>query len=225
MKNIKPFGRMQAGIAFSAMKGPQGDPHDRPDSAARRRFLASAAGIALLGAMPLTASAHGEVGPVQPPQSMPAIKVLRHDGTSTTLQALLNGKTTALQLMFTGCSETCPLQGALFSAVQQRIPQAMRAQVQLLSLSIDPLGDDPRALAKWLHQFGAGQQWVAAVPVVKDLDRLRTALTESGKSRDDHTGQIYLFNQKGLLVWRTEDLPPTDVVVRQIEGIARSKAG
>jgi protein SCO1/2 len=187
----------------------------------RRTFLRAGLGAVLLGTVPQLIWAHAVVGQVQPPQSLPAINVTRHDGSSTTLQSLLLGKTTAVQLMFTGCSQSCPLQGALFAAVQERLPPQTHADVQLLSLSIDPLGDDAKALSTWLKQFGAGRSWSAAVPSVKDSERLRTALQQSTDSRDNHTGQVFLFNKKGLLVWRTENLPTIDMVVRQLVNISR----
>lgn len=191
----------------------------------RRRFLQTAAGLALASAIPLVAHGHAVVGLVRPPLLLPAVRVTRHDGASTSLQSMLMGKTTALQLMFTGCSQTCPLQGALFASVQERLvqqPHNPLNPVQLISLSIDPLGDDARALSAWLKQFGAGRNWTAAVPAVKDLDALRKALQQSDDGRDNHTGQIFLFDKKGLLVWRTENLPPVDVVVRQLANIARA---
>lgn len=199
----------------------QSDRHTQYPS--RRIFLRGLAGAALLTALPSVSYAHAVVGPVRPPFSLPAVTVTRQDGVQVPLQSILTGKTTALQLMFTGCSQTCPLQGALFAAVQGKLPAQSRDSVQLVSLSIDPLGDDARALATWLKQFNTGRNWIAAVPAVKDLDRLRAALQESKDGLDNHTGQVFLFNRQGMLVWRTEDLPPVDVVVRQLSRIADSK--
>ncbi|RJG01071.1 SCO family protein [Noviherbaspirillum sedimenti] len=192
-----------------------------PRNRQRRGALLTLIGTALLGILPGRAWAHALVGAVRPPLPLPAIKVVRQDGASVALPTLLQGKATALQFMFTGCSQTCALQGALFAAVQQKLPADLRGRTQLLSLSIDSLGDDPRALASWLRQFGAGPDWIAAVPAAADLDRLRAALQQSKDGRDNHTSQVFLFNRDGLLVWATEDLPPVAVVLRQLVNIAR----
>ena len=72
-------------------------------------------------------------------------------GRSIDLSTLLRGKVTAVQLMFAGCSSTCPIQGAVFAAVAQ---QVKAPDAQLLSLTIDPLGDSPQALRSWLGRFG-----------------------------------------------------------------------
>ncbi len=176
----------------------------------------------LASALVSPSRAHGLVGAVRPPRALPAIKLVLHDGTVTDLQTVLRGKTTAMQFMFTGCSQTCPLQGALFAEVQQKLPKEVEHRVQFLSISIDPLGDDPSALAAWLRRFGAAPRWRAALPPMPELDRLRAALQIANDGSDSHTGQVFLIDRHGLLVWSTEDLPPVDMVLRQLVNIARA---
>src|SRR5438105_14608278 len=77
----------------------------------RREFLQTLEAIALGTAIPGISHAHGQVGIVKPAIALPATNVVCNDAARRSLQAILQGKTTALQLMFTGFSETCPLQG------------------------------------------------------------------------------------------------------------------
>jgi protein SCO1/2 len=186
------------------------------------RALLRAGAIAALPVVPSVARAHATVGPVQPPITPPDIMLTRQDGTRIALPKLLQGKATAMQLMFTGCSETCPLQGALFAAVQNRIPNLAASNMQLLSLSIDALGDDARTLSAWLRQFGAGQRWTAAVPSVKDVGVLTHALQRPIDRLESHSAQVYFFDKRGILVWRTESLPPVEVVVKLLTEIAKA---
>ncbi|MGT2491984.1 hypothetical protein ACU4GD_19355 [Cupriavidus basilensis] len=67
----------------------------------------------------------------------------------------------------------CPLQGALFGAVQDGMPRVnARYPLRLVSLSIDPLSDSPEALRAWLQRMGAGPNWRAVAPTgaVDDQD-------------------------------------------------------
>ena len=105
----------------------------------------------------------------------------------------LCGKVTAVQLIFTGCSATCPIQGALFADVARRLHGSGTA---LLSLSIDPLSDDAPALRGWLQRFGPSPQWRAAAPRVGDVDRLLDFLRGRAAGSDRHTTQVYLFVAK-----------------------------
>lgn len=177
---------------------------------------------AIAAAFPIRTHAHGNVGPVQPPLKMPALPVTTQDGRQVSLPSLLHGKATALQLMFTGCSEICPLQGALFSEVQTALTKHPAANIQLVSISIDALGDTAAALQAWLRKFDAGKNWLAAVPAVKDVDPLRELLEQATGPADNHGGQVFLFDKHGMLVWRMENLPPPHMIVKQLLRIEKA---
>lgn len=180
----------------------------------RRRMLpALAAGAAAL-ALPGSLRALGTHGRIEPPVPAPDIALLGHDGSRSTLPKQLRGRITAVHFMFTGCTATCPIQGAVFARIQEQIAPRRLARVQLLSVSVDPLGDDPAALSAWLKRLDAGPQWRAAVPVAAQAARL-TQWAGGGQpfAYDRHGAQVMLFDESGRLVWRTLDLPePADVV-------------
>lgn len=190
----------------------------------RRHLLVRAAAV-LAAAGPLgTAYAHG--GLVLPPLAPPSTVRLRlQDGRTLSPVALLEGRVTALQLMFTGCSATCPIQGALFAEVERQllVRRAAPGDVQLVSASIDVLGDNPAALAAWLGRFGAGGLWRAATPAVADLDRWLDFLQGRRAGADRHTTQVFLFDRQGRLAMRTVDLPPPSEVVRLVGELALQK--
>ena len=193
--------------------------HEHPGAQlSRRDLLAAAVGASLLpwGRAVL---AHGSFGPVQPALAAPALSLQRVDGQRVELGALLRGGVTALQLMFTGCSATCPIQGAMFSDVQQRLAQA-DPRLRLLSVSIDPLGDDPKALRAWLAKFGAAApRWSAALPQLKDVDRLLDFLRGRAPGVDRHTAQAFVFDRQARLVFRTEDMPSPPELVRLMQAV------
>jgi protein SCO1 len=164
-------------------------------------------------------SAHDSFGPVRPPQALPPLSLVGDDGLRSDLATHLRGRTSALQLMFTGCSATCPIQGALFGAVAPLI--AGKAEMQLLSITIDPLADGPQALRAWLVRFGATAQWRAAAPRVEDVDRLLELLRGRARGPDRHTAQVYLFDRRARLAYRTADMPPARFVADMLGELAR----
>lgn len=175
-------------------------------SPVRRRLLIAAGA---LGLHATRAQADLDVGPIRPRLAVPAIRLLRHDQRALTFSEQLRGRATVVQLMFTGCSAICPLQGALFASLQPLMTKEAMGDVRLLSLSIDPLGDDPRALRAWLQRYGAGPAWSAAAPAMHDLAPTLALLGRSGSTTGDrHTGKLSLFDREGRLAWRTTELPP-----------------
>ena len=154
---------------------------------------------------------HEEIGPVEPPLRPSDAWLTDQTGKKRLLSDLLSHHVTALQTIYTGCSSVCPLQGALFSTVQERLPAAgTRYPFQLLSIGIDPLADSPPALREWLKQFRAGPNWISASPSLNDVDRIRTSLSGNTLPPGDiaaHSTQIYCFDANGMLRWRSTDLP------------------
>jgi protein SCO1/2 len=194
----------------------------QPGGPGRRPLLAAAAAALVAGPAWLPkAAAHGSFGPVQPTLPAPALPLQPVDGKRMHLPELLRGRVTAVQLMFTGCSATCPIQGALFAQVQQHLDRA-DAQLRLLSVSIDPLGDDAAALRTWLGRFGAQPpRWSAALPGMNDVDRLLDFLRGRAPGPDRHTTQAFVFDRRARLVYRTQDMPEPQGLVRLMQGVAR----
>ena len=186
-----------------------------------RRRLLTAGALALLGVgVPAAGRAAVGVGPVVPAVAAPALPLRRHDGAARTLAAQLRGAVTAVQLMFTGCSTVCPIQGALFAALQAASLAERGATVRLLSLSIDPLADDPAALSAWLRRFGAGPAWSAAAPAPEALEGMLALFKGAAAAGDRHTGQVHVFDRDARLVWRTSELPPTAEVMAALRRAA-----
>ena len=192
----------------------------------RRAFLRDLALATLAGAVtPLHAQrAHG-IGVVDPPARLGDFTLIDQNGAKRQLDDLLTQKVTALQTIYTGCGSVCPLQGALFGAVQDRLPAMHGARpVRLLSIGIDPLSDSPSALRNWLSQFHAGPAWNAATPGLQDVDRMRQALSASKLPLGniaEHSTQIYCFDSSGMLRYRSSDLPRVEEICDVIGKLVR----
>ncbi|SAK49030.1 electron transport protein SCO1/SenC [Caballeronia ptereochthonis] len=182
------------------------------------------AALALGAWSPSSFAQHDGMGLVTPPVRLDDTWLVDQTGRKRLLNDLLRQRVTALQTVYTGCGTVCPLQGALFSAVQERI-QGIRARhpVQLLSIGIDPLSDSPAALHAWLARFQAGPAWNAATPTLTDLDRMRVTLSGSKTPLGDiadHSTQVYCFDANALLRWRSTDLPRVNDVCDVLGALA-----
>lgn len=191
----------------------------RPRTFTRRRVLALSAAALPAG----RSAAHDRLGPLNPRQPAPPLALTRHDGQRRTLAQLLQGRTTALQLMFTGCSNVCPIQGAVFAGVQARLERRSPRQ-QLLSISIDALGDDAVALDAWRRRFNAGPRWIAAVPAIAQAEVLPRFLDDRAASRaanDPHSTQVFLFDALGRLAYRLADLASAGAIADALDTLDR----
>lgn len=185
-----------------------------------RRALLGGSAALLLGALTGPAGAHTGAGKVDPPKPVPAIALTLHDGSAASASALLRGKITAVQLMFTSCRASCPIQGAQFAKAAKVLGDEVEG-AQWLSISIDPARDDPTALRRWLERLGAHPRWRAARPEPKQLSALVDFLKAKKPGPDPHTAQVYLFDRKSRLVLRTVDFPPVPELVRLMKSLAK----
>ena len=187
----------------------------------RREFLRVAAGLGIASIAP-SVRGHGAMGPVRPPLAAPLVTMVRNDAVQRPLASLLSGKVSAVQLMFTGCSSVCPIQGALFQAAQRLLNEGgAPVGLQLVSLSVDPMADDPRALTDWLRKFDAGPRWIAAAPRVEQLDPLRAFFAAASPFAEDHSTQVFCFDRNARLVFRTQALPTANDIATVLGQIAQ----
>ncbi|HVR62692.1 MAG TPA: SCO family protein [Polyangia bacterium] len=192
----------------------------RPPDPSRRAILTAASAAvatAIIDAAP--ARAHNGAGVVQPPAPPPAARLTLDDGRASNLHDVLAGRVTALQLIFTRCRATCPIQGAIFGRAVQALGDSV-ADARWLSVSIDPSYDDPGALRAWLARFGVSPRWRAARPDPADLPPLFDFLNARAGGADNHTAQVYFFDRAGNLAMRSLDFPPVATIVRIMHGLS-----
>lgn len=154
---------------------------------------------------------HVSFGPVRPPRPLPAISLTMDDGGMSMLPEVVAGKWTMLHLMFASCSTTCPIQGAVFALTQQILGER-GASIDMLSISIDPGGDSPEALHKWLDDMDAGPGWRAGLPGYDGLGTLVDTLDGRGQSIDVHLARVYIVDPDGQVVYATEELPDPEAL-------------
>ena len=191
-----------------------------PGALPRRHALAWLAASTATAVWPGSAEAHAQLGPVEPRRPAPSLSLTLHTGERQTLPALLRGKVTAVQLMFTGCSAVCPLQGATFAALQQHLAGGP-TQARLLSVSIDPLSDDAPALAAWRGRFGAGERWLSGAPPVAQADWLLDFVEGRRNGADRHSAQTFLFDAQGRFAYRLAELASAADIAQALRQLAR----
>lgn len=90
---------------------------------------------------------------------LPAATVQRPDGTSVAFpQAIDDGRPVVLNFIYTSCTAICPILSHSFAQFQ-RMLGAERAQVHIVSISIDPEADTPARLARYAQGLGAVEPW------------------------------------------------------------------
>lgn len=141
-------------------------------STARRRLLLALAASALC--RPAAAVA------------LPDSQLLHRDGRRVRLLSdVWRGRVALINFVFTSCASFCGVQSAMQAQMQARLQHRLGRDVVLISLSIDPLTDDPPRLDAYARAFAPGPHWWWLTGEPREVFRALQALgAERGDPRE-----------------------------------------
>ena len=92
------------------------------------------------------------------------------------------GKSVAINLVYTRCTASCPLETAKLTQVQRIFGDRMGKDVFFYSISIDPKNDTPEAMKAYMEKYHIGPGWLFLTGKVEDIKLIAQKL---GLSQDD----------------------------------------
>jgi protein SCO1 len=115
----------------------------------------------------------------------------------------LAGKPQVVALVFTGCSNACPVIVESMKRVERQIPSNMRNQVGFILVSLTPETDSVKSLKTFYEKKQLNKNW----KVLRGNDELVRALSNALNSRykilkkDDvaHSNTVTLLNSRGQI--------------------------
>ncbi|UTL93643.1 SCO family protein [Pseudomonas fluorescens] len=153
--------------------------------------------------------------PIKPAQSAPSAEaatpwgasyfpntpLVNQDGKQVRFfDDLIKDKVVAINFIFTGCSDSCPVETARLRQVQKILGDRVGKDIFLYSISIDPYNDTPATLKRYAEKFGIGPGWTLLTGEPNDIEQLRRRLglyiegLENGRSKD-HNLSLIIGNQ------------------------------
>ena len=131
----------------------------------------------------------------------PNIPLLTQDGEKVHFfDDLIKDKVVAINFIFTGCSDSCPVETARLRQVQKILGDRVGKDIFLYSISIDPYNDTPATLKRYAEKFAIGPGWTLLTGEPDDIEQLRRSLglwidgLENGRSKD-HNLSLIIGNQ------------------------------
>lgn len=131
----------------------------------------------------------------------PNIPLLTQEGEKVHFfDDLIKDKVVAINFIFTGCTDSCPVETARLRQVQKILGDRVGKDIFLYSISIDPYNDTPATLKRYAEKFGIGPGWTLLTGEPDDIEQLRRSLglyiegLENGRSKD-HNLSLIIGNQ------------------------------
>lgn len=159
--------------------------------------MSASKGFAILALLLLAVPAAASEATSPQALDIPDVPVLDQDGRKLHFRTdLVEGKVVAMNFLFTNCTTICPPLGATFGKLRKLLGESGR-DVQLISISVDPVTDTPERLKSWSSKFDQGPGWTLVTGSRDDVTRLLKALGAYTASANDHPPLVLISNRDG----------------------------
>jgi protein SCO1/2 len=130
----------------------------------------------------------------------PDVTLTTQDGKPMRLYAdLLKGKSVAITVIYTSCTDECPLETARMAEVQRLLGAHAGKDVMFYSISIDPEHDTPEVLKAYAEKFNVGPGWLFLTGKKEDIKlvtrKLGLSRNSDSANRDGHASSLMLGNE------------------------------
>ena len=131
----------------------------------------------------------------------PNTELITQDGKKVKFyDDLVKGKIVVIDLIYTHCVDSCPLETARLAQVQTMLGDRVGKDVFFYSISIDPEHDTPQVLKEYAEKYHAKPGWLFLTGKKDDIDLLSKKLglyTEPDPNdRDGHTPSVLIGNEE-----------------------------
>lgn len=107
---------------------------------------------------------------------------------------LVQGKTVAINFIFTTCTTICPPLTANFASVQRKMLKRGEKNLYLISVSVDPENDSPAKLKSYAEMFQAQPGWSFVTGTRSQLEKIWNAFSISASNKLDHSPTVVIGN-------------------------------
>ncbi len=112
---------------------------------------------------------------------------------------LLRNKMFAINLIYTHCTNVCPLETAKLGQVYKLLQERMGKDLYFYSITIDPKRDTPAVLKAYSEKFHTGPGWYFLTGKKEDIDAIRKKLGIALRPNSDpltgHTTSMMIGNE------------------------------
>lgn len=130
----------------------------------------------------------------------PNVPLVNQDGKTVHFyDDLLKGKTVVLDMIYTHCVDSCPLETARLVQVQKMLGDRVGKDIFFYSITIDPKRDTPKVLKAYAQNYHVGPGWTFYTGKREDIDLIAKKLglysDPDPNNRDGHQPGVLIGNE------------------------------
>jgi protein SCO1 len=130
----------------------------------------------------------------------PNVPLVNQDGVALRFyDDLIKGKAVAVNLIYTHCTASCPLETAKMAQVQKLLGDRVGKDIFFYSISIDPKRDTPETLKAYMQRYHIGPGWQFLTGKEEDIklvaQRLGLSSLTDAANRDGHQPSLMVGDE------------------------------
>ena len=130
----------------------------------------------------------------------PNVPLVDQDGKTVHFyDDLIKGKSVVLNLIYTHCMDSCPLETARLVQVQKMLGDRVGKEIFFYSITIDPKRDTPKVLKQYAQNYHVGPGWTFYTGKPEDITLIAKKLglysDPDPEDRDGHTPGVMIGNE------------------------------
>ena len=129
----------------------------------------------------------------------PNLELTTQDGAKVHFyDDVLKGKIVAINLIYTHCQYSCPLETARLAQVQQILGDRVGKDIFFYSITLDPARDTPEVLKAYAEKYHAGPGWTFLTGKKEDIELISKRIglySNPGLNKDGHTPHLLIGNE------------------------------
>lgn len=164
----------------------------------RSKYVLPALALAL--AVAFASLEPAAAGPRWGADYFPNVPLITQDGKVVHFyDDLLKGKVVAIDMIYTHCVDSCPLETARLAQAQKLLGDRVGKEIFFYSITLDPKRDTPEALKAYAEKYHVGPGWLFLTGKPADIDLLSKKLglysDPDAGNRDGHMPILLLGDE------------------------------
>ena len=152
----------------------------------------------------------------------PNVELITQEGKKVRFyDDLIKGKVVAIELIYTTCKYSCPLETARLVQVQKLLGDHMGKDIFFYSITIEPEHDTPEVLKEYAQKYHVGPGWLFLTGKESDIKlisrRLGLDSLPNGNDPDGHTPSLLIGNEATGIWMRNSALDNTSFTALKIQ--------
>jgi protein SCO1/2 len=132
---------------------------------------------------------------------------------------LLKGKVVIINAFFATCQGSCLPMSRNLEKVQEALGERMGKEVNIISISVDPIVDTPASLKQYATKLHAGPGWHFLTGDKNNVDFALYKLGQFVSNKEDHLNIFIIGNERTGLWKKAFGLARSDELIKVVESV------